>query len=154
MMERTLWRLGLGTVGDFRRGQPETCPRNLTRTSTITSLNQSSTRNQHRDISTMSNPSRTQPSTSSRMSTMPSQKPRQLSHLQAQLAQLTANVADLENLMRMTAVQAQSMRGLGGYSGGMFMAASKVLGEETVKGGGGGTGSSGQVEGAREQDKS
>jgi hypothetical protein len=50
---------------------------------------------------------------------MPSQKPRQLSHLQAQLAQLTANVADLENLMRMTAVQAQSMRGLGGYSGGM-----------------------------------
>jgi hypothetical protein len=48
---------------------------------------------------------------------MPSQKPRQLSHLQAQLAQLTANVADLENLMRMTAVQAQSMRGLGGYSG-------------------------------------
>lgn len=50
---------------------------------------------------------------------MPSQKPRQLSHLQAQLAQLTANVADLENLMRMTAIQAQSMRGLGGYAGGM-----------------------------------
>ncbi|KAF2131132.1 hypothetical protein P153DRAFT_271171, partial [Dothidotthia symphoricarpi CBS 119687] len=78
--------------------------------------------------------------TSSRVSTVPSQKPRQLSHLQAQLAQLTANMADLESLMRMTAGQAQDMRGLGGYSGAMlidvgrFMAASKVLGEETVKG--------------------
>ncbi|KAF2658447.1 hypothetical protein K491DRAFT_576676, partial [Lophiostoma macrostomum CBS 122681] len=85
----------------------------------------------------MSNVPRPTTSASSRLSTMPSQKPRQLSHLQAQLAQLTANLADLENLMRMTAVQAQSMRGLGGYAGGMFMAASKVLGEETVKGGGG-----------------
>ncbi|KAH7361280.1 DASH complex subunit Hsk3 like-domain-containing protein [Pyrenochaeta sp. MPI-SDFR-AT-0127] len=72
----------------------------------------------------------------SRLSTVPSQKPRQLSHLQAQLAQLTANMADLESLMRMTAGQAQDIRGLGGYSGAMFMAASKVLGEETVKGGG------------------
>ncbi|KAF2083534.1 hypothetical protein K490DRAFT_51424 [Saccharata proteae CBS 121410] len=77
-------------------------------------------------------------STGPRASTMPSsQKSRQLSHLNAQLAQLTANISDLENLMRMTAVQAESMRGLGGYSGGMFMAASKVLGEETVSGGGG-----------------
>lgn len=33
----------------------------------------------------------------------------------------------------MTAVQAESMRGLGGYAGGMFMAASKVLGEEGIK---------------------
>ncbi|KAF2689084.1 hypothetical protein K458DRAFT_241558, partial [Lentithecium fluviatile CBS 122367] len=71
-----------------------------------------------------------QPSTS-RPSTLPSQKPRQISHLQSQLAQLTANMADLESLMRMTAQQAQDMRGLGGYSGAMFMAASKVLGEET-----------------------
>ncbi|KAF1916755.1 DASH complex subunit Hsk3 like-domain-containing protein [Ampelomyces quisqualis] len=82
----------------------------------------------------MSNLPRSQPS-NSRLSTVPSQKPRQLSHLQAQLAQLTANMADLESLMRMTAGQAQDMRGLGGYSGAMFMAASKVLGEETVKGG-------------------
>lgn len=67
---------------------------------------------------TMSNPTRTQPSTS-RLSTVPSQKPRQLSHLQAQLAQLTANMADLESLMRMTAGQAQDMRGLGGYAGAM-----------------------------------
>lgn len=67
----------------------------------------------------MANPSRSQGN--SRLSTLPSQKPRQLSHLQAQLAQLTANVADLENLMRMTAIQAQSMRELGGYSGGMWV---------------------------------
>ncbi|KAF2272895.1 uncharacterized protein EI97DRAFT_483032 [Westerdykella ornata] len=83
----------------------------------------------------MSNVPRPQTSTSSRLSTVPSQKPRQLSHLQAQLAQLTANMADLENLMRTTAFQAQKIRGLGGYAGGMFMAASKVLGEETVRGG-------------------
>jgi hypothetical protein len=56
---------------------------------------------------------------SSRLSTVPSQKPRQLSHLQAQLAQLTANMADLESLVRMTAGQAQDMRALGGYSGAM-----------------------------------
>lgn len=55
----------------------------------------------------------------SRLSTLPSQKPRQLSHLHSQLAQLTAHVSDLENLLRMTAVQAESMRGLGGYSGAM-----------------------------------
>ncbi|KAK5129071.1 hypothetical protein LTR85_000404 [Meristemomyces frigidus] len=42
-------------------------------------------------------------------------------------------MSDLENLLRMTAVQAEGMRGLGGYAGGMFMAASKVLGEETVR---------------------
>ncbi|KAF2257221.1 hypothetical protein BU26DRAFT_558620 [Trematosphaeria pertusa] len=100
----------------------------------------------------MSNLPRSQTSSSSRLSTMPSQKPRQLSHLQAQLAQLTANMADLESLMRMTAEQAQDMRGLGGYAGAMFMASSKVLGEETVKGGGSGAASSG-AEGAREQDK-
>ncbi|KAI9809285.1 MAG: hypothetical protein M1825_002576 [Sarcosagium campestre] len=63
-------------------------------------------------------------------------KPRQLSHLNAQLAQLQAHVADLESLVRMTGVQAEFVRGLGGYVGGMFMAASKVLGEETVAGAG------------------
>ncbi|KAF1943183.1 hypothetical protein EJ02DRAFT_323763, partial [Clathrospora elynae] len=91
---------------------------------------------QHQTIA-MSNQPRSQPPTNSRLSTVPSQKPRQLSHLQAQLAQLTANMADLESLMRMTAGQAQDIRGLGGYSGAIFMSASKVLGEETVKGGGG-----------------
>ncbi|QDS70350.1 hypothetical protein FKW77_008918 [Venturia effusa] len=82
----------------------------------------------------MNPPSRPQNHANSRLSTMPSQKPRQLSHLHSQLAQLTAHVSDLENLLRMTAVQAESMRGLGGYAGAMFMAASKVLGEEKIEG--------------------
>ena len=67
----------------------------------------------------MNQPTRPQNNASSRLSTMPSQKPRQLSHLHSQLAQLTAHVSDLENLLRMTAVQAESMRGLGGYAGAM-----------------------------------
>ncbi|PMD27966.1 hypothetical protein NA56DRAFT_560998 [Hyaloscypha hepaticicola] len=74
-----------------------------------------------------------------RLSTAPSSiKPRQLlmeviqSHLHAQLASLSANLADLENLLRMTSVQAESVRGLGAWHGGLFMAASKVLGEETI----------------------
>jgi hypothetical protein len=59
------------------------------------------------------------------------------SHLHSQLAQLSANLADLENLLRMTSVQAESIKGLGAFHGGLFMAASKVLGEETVAGGAG-----------------
>ncbi|CAG8978124.1 hypothetical protein HYALB_00000798 [Hymenoscyphus albidus] len=71
----------------------------------------------------------------SRLSTAPSSnKARQLSHLHAQLAQLSANLSDLENLLRMTSVQAESVRGLGAFHGGLFMAASKVLGEETIAG--------------------
>jgi hypothetical protein len=75
-------------------------------------------------------------------------------HLHSQLAQLSANLADTENLLRMTSVQAESIRGLGSWHGGLyvqhgvlqlpvmeyvlltmpsFMAASKVLGEESVK---------------------
>ncbi|KAL7947677.1 DASH complex subunit Hsk3 like domain-containing protein [Trichoderma barbatum] len=60
-------------------------------------------------------------------------KSRQLTHLHAQLEQLSANLADTENLLRMTSVQAEAMRGLGSWHGGLFMAASKVLGEESVK---------------------
>ncbi|KAI1466504.1 DASH complex subunit Hsk3 like-domain-containing protein [Daldinia caldariorum] len=60
-------------------------------------------------------------------------KTRQLTHLHSQLAQLSANLADTENLLRMTSVQAEAMRGLGSWHGGLFMAASKVLGEESVK---------------------
>jgi hypothetical protein len=41
------------------------------------------------------------------------------SHLHAQLAQLSANLADLENLLRMTSVQAESIRGLGAFHGGL-----------------------------------
>ncbi|KAH7358254.1 DASH complex subunit Hsk3 like-domain-containing protein [Plectosphaerella cucumerina] len=59
-------------------------------------------------------------------------KSRQVTHLHSQLAQLSANLADTDNLVRMTSVQAEAMRGLGSWHGGMFMAASKVLGEEAV----------------------
>ncbi len=44
---------------------------------------------------------------------------RQYTHLGAQLAQLNAHLADTENLLRMTAVQAEYMRGLGGWSAGL-----------------------------------
>ncbi|KAH0533507.1 hypothetical protein GP486_009000 [Trichoglossum hirsutum] len=79
-----------------------------------------------------------------RLSTAPSSiKPRQLAHLHSQLAQLQAHLSDLESLLRMTAVQADHVRCLGGIHGGLFMAASKVLGEETVAGDGGGGGGGG-----------
>ncbi|KAI3396326.1 hypothetical protein diail_12292 [Diaporthe ilicicola] len=60
-------------------------------------------------------------------------KQRQLNQLHSQLAQLSNNLSDTENLLRMTSVQAECMRGLGSWHGGLFMAASKVLGEESVK---------------------
>lgn len=66
---------------------------------------------------------------------MSATKTRQYANLQAQLAQLNANLADTENLLRMTAVQAEDMRFLGGYVGGLFMGSARVLGEEGVKGG-------------------
>ncbi|KYK59776.1 hypothetical protein DCS_00910 [Drechmeria coniospora] len=59
-------------------------------------------------------------------------KNRQLAQLHSQLAQLSSNLSDTENLLRMTSVQAEAMRGLGSWHGGLFMAASKVLGEESV----------------------
>lgn len=61
-------------------------------------------------------------------------KQRQYTHLHAQLAQLNAHLADTENLLRMTSMQAQDMRFLGGYVGALFMGAGRVLGEESVKG--------------------
>ena len=39
--------------------------------------------------------------------------------LHAQLAQLSANLSDTENLLRMTSVQAECMRGLGSYHGAL-----------------------------------
>lgn len=53
-------------------------------------------------------------------------KNRHLSHLHSQLAQLSANLSDLENLLRMTAVQAEAMRGLGGYSGSLYVSLSTM----------------------------
>ena len=95
----------------------------------------SASHSNHTSHSSAHSSSSAYPQQSSRLSTLPTQasKQRQLSHLNSQLAQLTAHMSDLENLLRMTAVQAEGMRGLGGYAGGMFMAASKVLGEEAVK---------------------
>jgi len=43
---------------------------------------------------------------------------RQYTHLHAHLAQLNAHLADMENLVGMTAVQAEYVRGLGGWWGG------------------------------------
>lgn len=65
---------------------------------------------------------------------MSAAKTRQYAHLHSQLAQLNANLADTENLLRMTAVQAGDMRFLGGYVGGLFMGSAKILGEDGVKG--------------------
>jgi len=74
------------------------------------------------------------------MNTSSMNKIRQYAHLHAQLAQLNAHLADTENLVRMTAVQAQDMRFLGGYVGALFMGSAKVLGEESVQGRAGGAG--------------
>ena len=62
-----------------------------------------------------------------------SSKSRQYAHLHSQLAQLNAHLADTENLVRMTAVQAQDIRFLGGYVGALFMGSAKVLGEESLR---------------------
>lgn len=74
------------------------------------------------------------PSGSTGSASMSAAKTRQYAHLHSQLAQLNANLADTENLLRMTAVQAGDMRFLGGYVGALFMGSAKVLGEEGVKG--------------------
>lgn len=74
------------------------------------------------------------PSSVASINTTSTNKNRQYAHLHAQLAQLNAHLADTENLLRMTAVQAQDMRFLGGYVGALFMGSAKVLGEESVQG--------------------
>ena len=68
------------------------------------------------------------------MNTSSTSKNRQYAHLHAQLAQLNAHLADTENIVRMTADQADAMRFLGGYVGALFMSSAKVLGEESVQG--------------------
>lgn len=60
-----------------------------------------------------------------------SSKQRQYTHLHAQLAQLSAQLADTENLVRMTAVQALDMRFLGGYVAALLVGGGRVLGEST-----------------------
>ncbi|KAF8453012.1 DASH complex subunit Hsk3 like-domain-containing protein [Terfezia claveryi] len=61
-----------------------------------------------------------------------SNKHRQLSHLNSQLTQLHAHLSDLEDLVRMTAVQAEHIRALGGIHGALLMSAAKILGEGGV----------------------
>lgn len=68
---------------------------------------------------THTHPSSTSLTTTASSSTVHSQaRARQYTHLQAQLAQLNAHLADLENLLHMTAVQAEYIKGLGGWWGG------------------------------------
>ena len=75
--------------------------------------------------STSSLPQPTLSSSSLRQSSLSasaqSHKTRQLTHLHASLATLSAHLADTENLLRMTAVQADSLRGLGGWCGGLYV---------------------------------
>ncbi|MCJ1462953.1 hypothetical protein MMC07_001557, partial [Pseudocyphellaria aurata] len=52
------------------------------------------------------------------ITTTPVARSRQYTHLHAQLAQLNAHLADTENLLHMTAVQADYLRGLGAWWGG------------------------------------
>ncbi|KAJ2901917.1 hypothetical protein MKZ38_001269 [Zalerion maritima] len=59
-------------------------------------------------------------------------KQRQLAQLNAQLSILQHNLSNTQELVRVTAVQADHMRVLGSWHGGAFMAASRVLGEESV----------------------
>lgn len=84
--------------------------------------------------STNTKQSLSRPSSVNSFNSMSTNKTRQYAHLHAQLAQLNAHLADTENLVRMTAVQAQDMRFLGGYVGALFMGSAKVLGEESVQG--------------------
>ncbi|OAP61363.1 hypothetical protein AYL99_03566 [Fonsecaea erecta] len=84
------------------------------------------------------------PSSVASTTTTSTNKTRQYAHLHAQLAQLNAHLADTENLLRMTAVQAQDMRFLGGYVGALFMGSAKVLGEESVQGASRGGGKQGE----------
>ena len=48
-------------------------------------------------------------------------KTRKLTHLQAQLAHLSANLSDLENLIGITSVQAEDMAFLGGYVASLYV---------------------------------
>ncbi|KAJ5305783.1 hypothetical protein PENANT_c015G05273 [Penicillium antarcticum] len=89
--------------------------------------------NPYNQTQTFTQTTSTQPQIPSSTPSMSQAKTRQYAHLHAQLTQLNANLADTENLLRMTAVQAGDMRFLGGYMGALFMGSAKVLGEEGVR---------------------
>jgi hypothetical protein len=50
-----------------------------------------------------------------------SAKARQLQHLASQLAQLQTNLADLEDISRVTAVQAENIKTLGSLNASLFV---------------------------------
>lgn len=58
-------------------------------------------------------------------------KQRQLSHLNAQLAQLQANLTDLDNLIKITAIQAEYIEKIGLMHGSLFMASHDVFERES-----------------------
>lgn len=71
---------------------------------------------------TMPPPSAYQSRSGIRPSLAPSNtKARQLAHLNSQLAQLQAHLADLQDIMRVTAVQAENIKALGGLNGALLI---------------------------------
>ena len=54
-------------------------------------------------------------------------KSRQFSHLNSQLAQLQAHLADLDNHVRITAIQADAMKKLGAQHASMYIIASEKV---------------------------
>ena len=74
------------------------------------------------NLSTQTMPPHNRPS-SSRLSTATTPahvKSRQFSHLNSQLAQLQAHLADLDNHVRITAIQAEAMKKLGAQHASMY----------------------------------
>ncbi|KAH3678409.1 hypothetical protein WICMUC_001426 [Wickerhamomyces mucosus] len=59
-------------------------------------------------------------------------KQRQLSHLHSQLAQLEANLSDFDNLIKITAFQANYIKQLGINHASLFMSSHKVF-EDDVR---------------------
>lgn len=72
------------------------------------------------------------PAGQQRKSTASDLKARQLSHLNSQIAQLQANMSDMDNLLRVTVVQAEYIRKLGVLHSALFMASHKVFEEEAM----------------------
>ncbi|ODQ63940.1 hypothetical protein NADFUDRAFT_52926 [Nadsonia fulvescens var. elongata DSM 6958] len=58
---------------------------------------------------------------------------RQMSHLNAQFAQLAANVSDLDNLITTTSKQAESFRNIGILHGSLFIAAHSMFEERMAE---------------------
>lgn len=68
-----------------------------------------------------SSPMSTRSTGNLRSSLAPSQhKSRQLAHLHSQLAQLQAHLSDLDNHLRVTSIQAEAIRRLGGLQAGLL----------------------------------